>query len=202
MSRKLSISNLRGTKNVKQPNGGFRETRIFKLDEDHTLCLITKYSDIARLRIIREWKAMKAKLLPKTYIQTLEAFLESEKQKERLLLENKAKEEIIEQKQEFIDNHVHFPKYIRAEEYGEDFLSRKEIKEQYFPELTIDRLTLVLSYYNCDKSLYKNTKNMIIEVFNINEIQTIRSKFENDLEAISASKSGKSMVCRHKALPN
>jgi hypothetical protein len=159
-----------------------------------------------------ELEALQAKkILPQTYDEALIALVESRRlmreeaeKAEQAILEKAQVEEILEEREEFIDSHVHFPKYIRAEEYGDDFLSRKEIIEQYFsPEIrTIDRITLILSYYGCEKALYKNAKNMVLEVFRINEMDEIRKKFLKDLKLVRISHSGMNSICSHPALPN
>lgn len=65
----------------------------YLLDRRHTEILVTGYDVKRRAAVIDRWfelESNKSKLLlPQNYIQALEALLESEKEKERLALENK-----------------------------------------------------------------------------------------------------------------
>jgi phage anti-repressor protein len=111
---------------------------------------------------------------------------------------------VINEQIEFIDAHVHFHKYIRSDQYvNGDYLLRMKILNNHLPELaSSERVTLVLSYYNCGKGLYRNAKNMDIEVFKTTDVIDIREMFLEDLEFISISNSGLTNIYRHPALPN
>lgn len=69
------------------------QRKVYKLNKEETLILISGYSIKMRAAIIRRWQELEAQVnrtaLPQNYIQALEALLESEKEKERLALENK-----------------------------------------------------------------------------------------------------------------
>ncbi|WPJ52877.1 hypothetical protein RCIP0068_00028 [Klebsiella phage RCIP0068] len=65
----------------------------YRLDKDNTICLVSGYNAQLRMKIIKRWQELESRVntpaLPQNYIQALEALLESEKEKERLALENK-----------------------------------------------------------------------------------------------------------------
>lgn len=64
------------------------------LNKELTMCLITGYDVKQRMRVIQRVEELeKAQRMPQTYIEALEALLASEKEKERLRLENVAKTE-------------------------------------------------------------------------------------------------------------
>jgi len=68
-----------------------REYRCFHLSKDAALDLVTGYSIEHRHAVNQRWQeleAMQPKAFPKDYISALEAFLETQKEKERLLAEN------------------------------------------------------------------------------------------------------------------
>ncbi|QCG76482.1 DNA-binding protein [Klebsiella phage vB_KpnM_FZ14] len=75
------------------PSNGGRPSRVFLLNKENTLILVSGYSIKMRAAIIRRWQELESRVntpaLPQNYIQALEALLESEKEKERLALENK-----------------------------------------------------------------------------------------------------------------
>lgn len=66
-------------------------TLQFNLPKRETLILVSGYSIALRAKVIDRWQeleAMQPKAFPKDYISALEAFLETQKEKERLLAEN------------------------------------------------------------------------------------------------------------------
>ena len=75
------------------PSNGGRPSKVFLLNKENTLILVSGYSIKMRAAIIRRWQELESRVntpaLPQNYIQALEALLESEKEKERLALENK-----------------------------------------------------------------------------------------------------------------
>lgn len=75
------------------PSNGGRPSKVFLLNKENTLILVSGYSIKMRAAIIRRWQELESQVdtpaLPQNYIQALEALLESEKEKERLALENK-----------------------------------------------------------------------------------------------------------------
>ncbi|HBI0435954.1 Rha family transcriptional regulator [Salmonella enterica] len=68
-------------------------TSEYLLTKNQTLLLMTGYSVPLRQKLINRWQELESQVskpaLPQNYIQALEALLESEKEKERLALENK-----------------------------------------------------------------------------------------------------------------
>lgn len=85
------------------------------LNKELTMCLITGYDVKQRMRVIQRVEELeKAQRVPQTYIEALEALLASEKEKERLRLENVAKTEqvnkcvdYIGRQERYIDNLEH-----------------------------------------------------------------------------------------------
>lgn len=70
-----------------------RTYQMLLLDKEETLILVSGYSIKMRAAIIRRWQELEAQAsktaLPQNYIEALEALLTSEKEKEKLALENK-----------------------------------------------------------------------------------------------------------------
>ena len=70
-----------------------RTYQMLLLDKEETLILVSGYSIKMRAAIIRRWQELEAQVskpaLPQNYIEALEALLTSEKEKEKLALENK-----------------------------------------------------------------------------------------------------------------
>jgi hypothetical protein len=192
-----------------------KSNKCFLLSRDAVLDLITGYSIEHRHTINQAWleyerkaKESQKPLSDIEWVREMQRlstmFIE---EREALDLEQQAhlktKEDLTE-KNDFIEDHIHFKKYVEATDIEDgNYLPRVDIKALYFPELgTVDRVTLVLSYYNCEKAMFINSKNMKIEVFKVEDIQEIRRKFDEDLEVTSQSFSGKTWNCRHPALPN
>ncbi|MGG2141304.1 Rha family transcriptional regulator [Symbiopectobacterium sp. RP] len=77
------------------PQNG-QQYREFLLDRDHTECLLTGYSAVHRMRVIKRWhdleKLAATPALPENYISALEALLESKKSEAALALVNKEQE--------------------------------------------------------------------------------------------------------------
>ena len=70
-----------------------RTHQMLLLDKEETLILVSGYSIKMRAAIIRRWQELESQVskpnLPQNYIEALEALLASEKEKEKLALENK-----------------------------------------------------------------------------------------------------------------
>lgn len=70
-----------------------RTYQMLLLDKEETLILVSGYSIKMRAAIIRRWQELESQVskpnLPQNYIESLEALLASEKEKEKLALENK-----------------------------------------------------------------------------------------------------------------
>lgn len=73
-----------------------RQQTEYLLDRDHTECLLTGYSAVHRMRVIKRWhdleKLAAKPVLPENYISALEALLESKKSEAALVLVNKEQE--------------------------------------------------------------------------------------------------------------
>ncbi|MGX8943202.1 Rha family transcriptional regulator [Symbiopectobacterium sp. Eva_TO] len=73
-----------------------RQQTEYLLDRDHTECLLTGYSAVHRMRVIKHWhdleKLASQPALPENYISALEALLESKKSEAALVLVNKEQE--------------------------------------------------------------------------------------------------------------
>ena len=68
-----------------------QEYKMYLLDKESTLVLISGYSAEIRLKIIRRWQELEAQQqtkLPSTYIEALEQLIAAEKERERLELKN------------------------------------------------------------------------------------------------------------------
>lgn len=78
---------------------------VYYLTKKGSLLLATKYSDQIRLQLIERWEELERKaLLPNTK-QLAQMVIEAEEEKERLLLENNAKEEVIKQQAPKVEYH-------------------------------------------------------------------------------------------------
>lgn len=56
--------------------------RLYTLDRNSTLCLITGYDASSRMKIVKRWQELEAGLTPRTYIEALKALVASEEEKE------------------------------------------------------------------------------------------------------------------------
>lgn len=74
--------------------------------------------------LIREGSVSLKPIMPQTYIEALEELIKSEKEKERLALENKAKQETIERKTEIIDNMTEDLDSVRLRKVVTDYISK------------------------------------------------------------------------------
>lgn len=78
------------------------------LNKELTMCLITGYDVKQRMRVIQRVEELeKAQRVPQTYIEALEALLASEKEKERLRLENNKCVDYIGRQERYIGNLEH-----------------------------------------------------------------------------------------------
>lgn len=85
------------------------ETRpCYELTKKGCLILASGYDALLREKIINRWEELEiaarnnAPALPQNYLEALKALVASEEEKERLMLENKANQEIIERNEEQI----------------------------------------------------------------------------------------------------
>lgn len=64
-----------------------RKQREYSLDFDATMTLVTGYNAVLRSKVIKRWRELEQseRRTPQTYIEALEALLESEKAKQKLL---------------------------------------------------------------------------------------------------------------------
>lgn len=68
--RKFALS----SREVKQPNGGTRETSCYSLDKEECLYIATKFNDEARAKLIKRWKELEEKhhfQIPHSYSEAL-----------------------------------------------------------------------------------------------------------------------------------
>lgn len=113
-----------------------RETRSFNLDKDHTLCLITGYSTVARMKIIKRWQELeesnKTKLTPlemaKMFIIAEEARLKAEKANRQLTGQVEELEETIT---DIVENNVLFRNSeVTERDLPTDHITIKELTRQ------------------------------------------------------------------------
>lgn len=57
---------------------------MYLLDKDTTVCLLTGYDPVARMKVIQRWQQLEGGGLPQTYSQALRLLLESVEEKEAL----------------------------------------------------------------------------------------------------------------------
>ncbi|EJC0485122.1 Rha family transcriptional regulator, partial [Salmonella enterica] len=73
-----------------------RQQIEYLLDRDHTECLLTGYSAVHRMRVIRRWHELEEQAakpaLPGNYIEALEELLVTKKSEAALMLVNKEQE--------------------------------------------------------------------------------------------------------------
>lgn len=81
------------------PNTGNQQHRQYLLTKMQTFDLLTGYRVDLRIKVNRRWAELEAQAqkpaLPTTYKEALQELIKKEEEKEALLLENQAKEEII-----------------------------------------------------------------------------------------------------------
>jgi phage regulator Rha-like protein len=104
----------------------------FLLPYDETICLLTGYDAKARMKVIKRWQELEQKqapALPATYVQALEALLESEKQKEALLLDNELKNQTIEHQAHKLDESSKWSSVKRMESFHKLKFNWRELKK-------------------------------------------------------------------------
>lgn len=89
-----------------QPNGGYKEIPCYSLTKLECLYIATKYNDEARAKLVLRWEELERKhqtqiqkALPKSYPEALRMLADETEKNERLALENKEKQKIIEEQQ-------------------------------------------------------------------------------------------------------
>lgn len=121
--------------------------REFMLPKDLTLTLVAGYSVKLRKRIIDRWLELENQqnptaLLPQNYLQALEQLVASEKEKQALVLENKA----MKPKADFVDLYV---------DIGTTKSLRETAKILNMPEKAM------IAALERDKALYRQSGNLI-----------------------------------------
>ena len=99
---KFGLSSYRQT----QPNGGYKEIPCYSLTKLECLYIATKYNDEARAKLVLRWEMLEKahqaqiqKALPKSYPEALRMLADETEKNERLALENKEKQKVIEEQQ-------------------------------------------------------------------------------------------------------
>ena len=89
-----------------QPNGGYKEVPCYSLTKTECLYVATKYNDEARAKLVLRWEKLERehqteiqKALPKSYAEALRMLADEAEKNERLALENKEKQALIETQQ-------------------------------------------------------------------------------------------------------
>ena len=86
-------------KEVETNNGGHKMQSYYSLTKEECLYIATKFNDEARAKLIKRWKELEeqyvAHALPTTYLEALKSLVQSEEQRQRLALENRAQQETI-----------------------------------------------------------------------------------------------------------
>ncbi len=67
-----------------------REQPCFNLDKDTTLCLVSGYSAILRMKIIKRWQELERGRTPQTYLEALKELVAVTEEKERIQSLNNA----------------------------------------------------------------------------------------------------------------
>jgi phage regulator Rha-like protein len=109
-----------------------KERPMFRLPYDETICLLTGYDVKARMKVIKRWQELEqqqAPKLPATYVQALEALLESEKQKEALILDNQLKTKTIEHQAHKLDESSKWSSVKRMEAFYKLKFNWRELKK-------------------------------------------------------------------------
>jgi Rha family phage regulatory protein len=113
-------------------NSQNKEQPMFRLLYDETICLLTGYDTKARMKVIKRWQELEQSnkpVLPATYVQALEALLESEKQKEALLLDNELKTKTIENQAHKLDESSKWSSVKRMEAFYKLKFNWRELKK-------------------------------------------------------------------------
>jgi Rha family phage regulatory protein len=113
-------------------NSQNKEQPMFRLPYDETICLLTGYDTKARMKVIKRWQELEQSnkpVLPATYVQALEALLESEKQKEALLLDNELKTKTIENQAHKLDESSKWSSVKRMEAFYKLKFNWRELKK-------------------------------------------------------------------------
>lgn len=87
------------SREVKQPNGGTRETACYSLTKEECLYIATKFNDEARAKLIKRWKeleeAHRKPSVPQNYLEALKSLVKAEEEREQLQLENRKQQQEI-----------------------------------------------------------------------------------------------------------
>jgi phage regulator Rha-like protein len=86
------------SKNVEMPNGGFKEIPCYELTKTECLYVATKFNDEARAKLVLRWEQLEKEkqsqnALPGNYLEALKSLVESEEQKQQLLIQNEIQAE-------------------------------------------------------------------------------------------------------------
>jgi len=110
-----------------------KSNRMFQMDRDSSICLVSGYDANARMKIIKRWQELEASqqaALPQTYIAALEALVKSEKEKEVKAAE-------IAKLNTILDRELGYCSILRAAAYA-------EIEETNFKWRVLKSVTLGL----------------------------------------------------------
>lgn len=83
-----------------------KENRLFVLDRDSTVCLVTGYDVTSRMRVIKRWQELEAQVaptVPQTYLEALRRLITVEEAKLALESQNRAMAQQIETDQPYAE---------------------------------------------------------------------------------------------------
>ena len=157
LSSELSL----GFKSSTYKDSTGKTNRMYELDYDSTMCLVSGYNPELRMKIIKRLKELEQEKalgnfkVPTTYLEAIEVIVT--KEKERLILEHQI--EINKPKVEAFDNSkVIFSK--KEPVYDKERGYKTDIQEVY-PFLASDKITLILDYYT--KTRFEDTNYYVKE---------------------------------------
>ena len=116
----------RGYESTTYVDSNGQEQRMYRMDKNSTLCLVTGYDAVARMRIIERWQELEQQNRPLSYKEALYALIEAEERRERDMLVMLQQAEVIDHKKIITgEGEDYFPVSVISDNTGISYSGRR-----------------------------------------------------------------------------